>query len=117
MNYRTVQIHFQLSDLIFAQFKEHYFTYSEPCPHDPAFVIETLKKKRYSTFTKLWQSCSDPHLKIRPIAIFAFYFLNYSLAARLQDNSHPKSPTKVKEKITAIYCLWMGDNERGREWK
>ena len=51
-----------------------------------------------SPFTKLWQSCSDPHLKICPIAIFAFYYLNYSLAARLQDNSRPKSPTKVKTK-------------------
>ena len=50
------------------------------------------------TFTKLWQSCRDPHLKIRPIAIFAFYFLNYSLAAHLQDNSRSKSPTKVEEK-------------------
>ena len=36
--------------------------------------------------------------KIRPIAIFAFYSLNYSLAARLQDNSRPKSPTKVETK-------------------
>ena len=43
-------------------------------------------------------SCSNPHLKIRPIAIFAFYSLNYSLAARLQDNSRPKSPAKVETK-------------------
>ena len=33
-----------------------------------------------------------------PIALFAFYSLNYSLAARLQDNSRPKSPTKVETK-------------------
>ena len=46
----------------------------------------------------LWQSCSNPHPKIRPIAIFAFYSLNNSLAARLQDNSPPKSPTKVETK-------------------
>ena len=39
-----------------------------------------------------------PHLKIRPIAIFAFYSLNYSLAACLQDNYRPKSPTKVETK-------------------
>ena len=61
-------------------------------------------------FTKLWQSCSDPHLEIRPIAIFAFCSLNFSLAACLQDNSGSKSPisTKVEtENITAIYCLWM----------
>ena len=51
-----------------------------------------------SPFTKLWQSCSNPHLKIRAIAMFAFYSLNYSLAARLQDNSRPKSPTKVETK-------------------
>ena len=65
-----------------------------------------------SPFNKLWQSRGDPHLKIRPIAIFAFYSLNYSFATRLQDNSRPKSPTKVetKEKITSIYCLWMADN-------
>ena len=42
------------------------------------------------------------------------YSLNYSLAACSQDNSHPKLPTKVEtQKITAIYCLWMVDNERG----
>ena len=40
----------------------------------------------------------NPHLKIRPIAIFAFYSLNYSLAARLQDNSRPKLPTKEETK-------------------
>ena len=51
-----------------------------------------------SPFTKLWQSCSNPHPKIGPTAIFAFYSLNYSLAARLQDNSRPKSPTKVETK-------------------
>ena len=51
-----------------------------------------------SPFTELWESCSNLHLKIRPIAIFAFYSLNYSLAARLQDNSRPKSPTKVETK-------------------
>ena len=45
-----------------------------------------------------WQSWSNPHLNIRPIAIFAFYLLNYSLAARLQGNSRPKSPTKVETK-------------------
>ena len=51
-----------------------------------------------SSFTKLWQSCSDPHPKISPIAIFAFYSLNYSLVARLQDNSRPKLPTKMETK-------------------
>ena len=55
-------------------------------------------KMGLSPFTKLWQSCSNPHLKIRPIAIFAFCSLSYSLAARLQDNSRPKSPTKVETK-------------------
>ena len=55
-------------------------------------------QKVYSSFTKLWQSCSDPHPKISPIAIFAFYSLNYSLVARLQDNSRPKSSTKVETK-------------------
>ena len=43
-------------------------------------------------------SSGDPHLKIRPIAIFVFYSLNCSLAARIQDNSRPKSPTKVETK-------------------
>ena len=32
------------------------------------------------------------------IAIFAFYSLNYSLTARLQNNSRPKSSTKVETK-------------------
>ena len=59
---------------------------------------------------------ATPRLKIRPIAIFAFCSLNYSLAARLQDNSRPKSSTKVEtEKITAVYCLWMVDNKWGSE--
>ena len=58
----------------------------------------TSGDNRYSSFTKLWQSCSDPHPKISPIAIFAFYSLNYSLVARLQDNSRPKSPTKIETK-------------------
>ena len=58
-----------------------------------------LTNLRYSSgsispFTKLWQSCRD--LKIRPIAIFDFYSLHYSLAAQLQDNSRPKAPTKVE---------------------
>ena len=59
---------------------------------------KTLWKAKQSPFTKLWQSYTDPHLKIRPIAIFAFYSLNYSLAARLQDNSRPKLPTKIERK-------------------
>ena len=66
------------------------------------FTCETTSSSRKGhsrgPFTKLWQSCSNPYLKIRPIAIFAFYSLNYSLAARLQDNSRPKSPTKVETK-------------------
>ena len=74
----------------------------------------------YSTFTKLSQNCSDPHLKLRPIAIFAFYFLNYSLAARLQDNSRPKSPTKVETKrklqqFTVSGWLIMNGGESGNE--
>ena len=53
------------------------------------------------------------------MAIFTFYSLNYSFTARLQDNSRPKIGHKGrdKEKITAIYCLWMVDSERGREWQ
>ena len=75
-----------------------------------------------SPFTKLWQSCSDPHLKIRPIAIFAFYSLNYSLAARLQDNSRPKSPTKSRAKrklqqFAVSGWLIMNGGESGNEKK
>ena len=73
-------------------------------------------------FTKLWQSCSDPHLKIRPIAIFTFYSLNYSLAARLQDNSRPRSFTKVERKrklqqFTVSGMLMMNGEESGSEKK
>ena len=76
----------------------------------------------YSTFIKLWQSCSDPHRKIRPIAIFAFYSLNYSLAALLQDNSRPKSPAKVETKrklqqFTVSGWLIMNGGETGNEEK
>ena len=67
---------------------------------------------------KFWQSYSDPHLKFRPIAIFAFYSLNYSLAARLQDNFRPKSTTKVKTKrklqqFTVSGWLIMNGGESG----
>ena len=62
------------------------------------------------------------HLKIRPIAIFAFYSLNYSLAARLQDNSRPKSPTKLETKrklqqFTVSGWLIMNGGESGNERK
>ena len=40
----------------------------------------------------------NPILKSVPPAVFAFYSLNYSLAAHSQDNSRPKSPTKVETK-------------------
>ena len=63
-----------------------------------------------------------PHLKIHPIAIFAFYFLNYSLAARLEDNSRPKSPTKVETKrklqqFVVSGWLIMNGGESGNEKK
>ena len=62
------------------------------------------------------------HLKIRPMAIFAFYSLNYSLTARLQDNSRPKSPTKVETKrklqqFTISGWLIMNGEESGNENK
>ena len=53
--------------------------------------------KKIANATKSGQG-PDPHLKIRPIAIFVFYTLNYRLAARLQNNSRPKSITKVETK-------------------
>ena len=67
----------------------------------------------------LWQSCSDPHLKIRPIAIFAFCSLNYTLAARLQDNSRPKTPTKVvtKRKLLQFIVSIMNGGESSSEKK
>ena len=73
-------------------------------------------------FTKLWQSCSDPNLKIRPIAILAFYSLNYSLTARLQDISSPKSRTKVETKrklqqFTVSGWLIINGGESGNEKK
>ena len=75
---------------------------------------------KISSFTKLWQSCSDSHLKIRSIAIFTVYSLNYSLAARLQDNSRPKSLTKVETKrklqqFTVSGWFIMNGGESGSE--
>ena len=80
----------------------------------------TENRKLYSSFTKLWQSCSAPNPKISPIAIFAFYSLNYSLVARLQDNSRPKSPTKVETKrklqqFTVSGWLIINGGESGSE--
>ena len=74
----------------------------------------------YSSFTKLWQSCSDPHPKMSPIAIFAFYSLNSSLVARLQDNSLSKSPTKIETKrklqqFTVSGWLIINGGESGSE--
>ena len=65
---------------------------------------------------------ATPILKIRPIAIFAFYSLNYSLAARLQDNSCPKSPIKVEtrrklQQFTVSGWLTMNEGESGNEKK
>ena len=56
------------------------------------------------------------------MAIFAFYSQNYSLAARLQDNSRPKSPTKVETKrklqqFTVSGWLIMNGGESGYERK
>ena len=70
-----------------------------PSSNESSFLFKIFSDHLwYSSFPKLWQSCSDPHPKISPIAIFAFYSLSYSLMARLQDNSRPKSPTKVEAK-------------------
>ena len=87
------------------------------------FIITPCRiygKYDYSSFTKLWQSCSDPHPKISPIAIFAFYSLNYSLVAHLQDNSRPKSPTKIETKrklqqFTVSGWLIINGGESGSE--
>ena len=75
-----------------------------------------------SPFTELWQSCSETHPKIYPIAIFAFYSLNYSLAARSQDNSCPKLRTKIETKRKLqqfIVSGWliMNGGESGSEEK
>ena len=84
-------------------------------------LVENFEpNSEYSSFTKLWQSCSDPHPKISPIAIFAFYSLNYSLVARLQDNSRPKSPTKIETKrklqqFTVSGWLIINGGESGSE--
>ena len=83
---------------------------------------DSLRHPVWSPFTKLWRSCSDPHLKIRPTAIFAVYSLNCSLAARLQDNSRPMSPTKVETKrklqqLTVSGWLVMNGGASGNEKK
>ena len=56
----------------------------------------------------------------RPIAIFTFYSLNYSLALLLQDNYRPKSPTKVETKrklqqFTVSGWLILNGGESGSE--
>ena len=71
---------------------------------------------------KIRQSCSDPHPNLRPITIFTFYSLNYSLAARLQDYSRPKLPAKVETKrklqqVTVSERLVMKGGESSSEKK
>ena len=91
--------------------------------YNSAFSLVSLKQTtEVESITELWQSTSDPYLKIRLIAIFAFYSLNCSLAARLQDNSRPKSPTKVEtkrnlQKLTVSGWLIMNEGESGNEKK
>ena len=60
-----------------------------------------------SPFTKLWQSCSDPHLKIRPHRNFRHLFSKLQSHCTLARQLSPKAAHKNrdKEKITAIYCL------------
>ena len=47
--------------------------------------------------------------------MFNIYSLNYSLAALLQDNFRPKSPTKVETKGKLQFTV--SDDEQGREWQ
>ena len=56
--------------------------------------------------------------QISPTANFVFYSLNYSLVARLQDNSRPKSPTTIETKrklqqITVSGWLIINGGESG----
>ena len=65
---------------------------------------------------------STPILKSVPSQLFGFYSLNYGFAARLQDNSRPKSSTKVETKrklqqFTVSGWLVMNGGESGSEKK
>ena len=88
------------------------------------FDTSSLKVKSvHSALAKLHRPPgSDPHPKIRPIAIFAFHSLNYSLAACYQDNSRRKLPTKVEAKrklqqFTVSGWLIMNGGESSSEKK
>ena len=77
--------------------------------------------KKIANATKSGQG-PDPHLKIRPITVFIFYTLNYRLSARLQNNSRPKSITKVETKrklqqFSVSGWLIMNWGESGNEKK
>ena len=63
---------------------------------------------------------ATPILKSVPSQFSRFFSLNYSLTARLQDNSRPESPTKVETKrksqqFTVSGWLIMNGGESGRE--
>ena len=90
-------------------------------------MMPKWKPRRNKFMFKVHSLCSGkvaatPHLKIRSTAICAFYSLNYSLHARLQDNSHPKSPKKIEAKrkllqFTVSGWLIMNGGENGSEKK
>ena len=108
----------QLSLLLFYEVSNNKHT-SPPVSQELAHnQRKPTNKTEYSSFTKLWQSYSDPHPKISHIAIFAFLFSKLQSRGTLTRQFSPKVAHKDrdKEKITAIYFLWMVDNKRGREW-
>ena len=75
---------------------------------------DTYKSKVHSLSSG--KVAATPILNIRPIAIFVVYSLNYSLTARLQDNSCAKSLTKVETKRKlqqfTVYGWLIIDGER-----
>ena len=86
-------------------------------------MLRNRARKASSQHILIWckvHSLSSGKVAVTPIAIFAFYSLNYSLAAHLQDNSRPKSPTKVETKrklqqFTVSQWLIINGGESGSE--
>ena len=78
----------------------------------------TLDEKALDYVCKeLWQTCSDLILKSGPSQI-CLLFCKLQSRCMLTRQFSPKVANKDrdKEKTITIYCLWMVDNERGREW-
>ena len=90
-----------------------------------AFMEDENSTHIYSPFTKLWQSCSDLHPKIRHIAIFGFYSLKttshfkismhgqYEKGKIQRNNYHPGNCGRtLTAKTSSVFLIFAHRSHR-----